>query len=260
MLGLHTISIGEPDNPPLIILHGLFGSHTNWRTLSKAFAQSHFVYLVDLRNHGQSPWDSDMSYSEMAGDVQRFIETHKLIQPAIVGHSMGGKVAMALAQATEAMIAKLIIADISPVPYTHSHDNFISAMKQVNFDQVTSRKDVDLQLQRDIPSAPIRQFLQQNLTRIDDQYRWRINLEAIEENLPKLLDYNIAGKSDVETLFIGGSLSDYISPAHHADIQRLFPNSSIQTIDQAGHWLHAEKPREFVDLVQRFLKPSDLTG
>ncbi len=202
-----------------------------------------------------------MSYSEMAADVLSFIETQNLSQPVILGHSMGGKVAMALAQENRDKIAKLIVADIAPVSYKHSHDNFISAMKQVDFDQVRSRKEVDLQLRRDIPSAPIRQFLLQNLTKTGSQYKWRINLEAIEKNLPKLLDYNTEGESNVETLFVGGSLSDYIQPAYHVAIQRLFPSSSIQIIDQAGHWLHAEKPREFVDLVQNFLKPSqNLSG
>ena len=244
----------------MIILHGLFGSHTNWRTLAKAFAETHFVFLVDLRNHGQSPWHSSMSYYEMAADVLGFIESQKLSQPVILGHSMGGKVAMALAQGNEETIAKLIVADIAPVSYEHSHDNFISAMKLIDFNQVKSRKDVDLQLQQNISSGPIRQFLLQNLIKIDSQYKWRINLEAIEKNLPKLLDYNIEVESNVETLFIGGSLSDYITPSHHADIQRLFPASSIEMIDQAGHWLHAEKPQEFVDSVRRFLIPSqDLT-
>ena len=194
-----------------------------------------------------------MSYIEMAGDVARFIKTHEIQNPIVLGHSMGGKTAMALAQKRLAAISKLIIADIAPVPYRHSHEEFVTAMQHVDFDQVTSRQDVDRQLGQDIANSQVRQFLLQNLARDGGKYRWRINLDAIAENMSQLLDYRIKEVSNVEALFIAGSLSHYITDDHHHGIRQLFPSAYIESIAGAGHWLHAEQPVRFINLVQHFL-------
>ncbi len=194
-----------------------------------------------------------MSYVEMAGDVARFIKTHQIQDPVVLGHSMGGKTAMALAQKRLVAIQKLVVADIAPVRYGHSHEEFVTAMQHVDLDQVRSRQDVDRQLGQDIANPQVRQFLLQNLTRDDTGYRWRINLAAIAENMPQLLDYRCKEVSNVETLFIAGSLSHYITNDHHQIIRQLFPSAYIESIEGAGHWLHAEQPARFLELVQHFL-------
>ncbi len=194
-----------------------------------------------------------MSYVEMAGDVAKFIKSHQIHNPVLLGHSMGGKTAMTLAQKHLVAIQKLIIADIAPVPYQHSHEEFVTAMQHVDFDQVRSRQDVDRQLAQDIANQQVRQFLLQNLTRDDSGYRWRINLTAIAENMPQLLDYRCKEISNVESLFIAGSLSHYITTDHHHIIRQLFPSAYIESIEGAGHWLHAEQPARFVELVKHFL-------
>ena len=254
MLDLHHIAFGEPDRPALVILHGLFGSHTNWRTLGKYFAKSHYVLIPDLRNHGESPWHQSMTYTEMAADIARFIRNQRLNMPALLGHSMGGKVAMSLAQSGIVGIARLIVADIAPVSYRHSHQEFVTAMQRVDFSQVSSRREVDTQLANSIANDQVRQFLLQNLVRDEGKYRWRLNLRAIQENMSQLLGYYDKEVSHVDTLFIGGSLSQYITPQHHGEIRKRFPSAYIETVEQAGHWLHAEQPEKFAGLVNHFLR------
>ncbi len=194
-----------------------------------------------------------MTYPEMAADVAGFIKRHNLFRPAIIGHSMGGKTTMALAQNHLAAVSKLVIADIAPVRYDHSHDEFVTAMRNIDFSQVNSRGDVDKQLSQDIANTQVRQFLLQNLEKEDDRYQWRINLDAIAVNMPALLDYRETGVCNAETLFIAGSLSAYISRDYHHRMRQLFPSAYIESIADAGHWLHAEQPEKFVTMVRHFL-------
>nr|XP_061809741.1 protein ABHD11-like [Nerophis lumbriciformis] len=189
----------------------------------------------------------------MAADVVRLIKIQKISSPAILGHSMGGKTAMTLVQKNLASVSKLIVADIAPVRYTHSHEEFVSAMQCVDFGQVASRGDVDNQLTKDIANSQVRQFLLQNLKRESDGYSWRINLGAIAENMSELLDYRCKEVCNVETLFVAGALSYYITATHHSTIRHLFPSAYIESISNAGHWLHAEQPAQFVELVNSFL-------
>ncbi len=255
LVNLHTIEYGEQSNQTLLILHGLFGSSTNWRSIARELSSEYFVITVDLRNHGQSPWNDSMQYPEIASDVAWLIEQRGLHRPAMLGHSMGGKAAMTLVQAGMSDISKLIVADIAPLPYQHSHTEFIDAMSSVDFNKVKTRNDVENQLKTDIPEPMIRQFLMQNLIRIDSGFNWRINLEAISENMGFILGYDQEQISETETLFIGGGNSNYIVPAVHPEINRLFPSSKFETIEGAGHWLHAEQPDRFIQLVKDFLNP-----
>ncbi|MGB5706165.1 MAG: alpha/beta fold hydrolase [Arenicellales bacterium] len=256
-LPLHAIEAGEPENPPLVVLHGLFGSSTNWRSIIKELARDFHIIAADLRNHGESPWSDSMQYRQMAADVAQLIDRYNLERPAIIGHSMGGKTAMAMAQLGLTQLDKLVIADIAPVPYSHTHEGFVNAMQAVDLARVKSRNEVESRLKETIQEAGIRQFLLQNLKRGENGYLWRINLTAIQSNMSDLLDYGIDQVSDIEALFIAGEKSNYIEPGMHQAIRHLFPNSQIQTINNTGHWLHAEQPARFIDIVKAFLiKPS----
>jgi len=252
-LKLNSTSFGDRNNPALIILHGLFGSSTNWRSVIGKLKDEQFVIAVDLRNHGQSPWHGSMTYSEMATDLAALITDEKLVNPAVLGHSMGGKAAMTLAQFGLVPLGKLVIADIAPVPYQHSHEEFIEAMQSVDLGRARSRGEADKQLAERISEPGIRQFLLQNLVRENSNYRWRINLEAIKNNLPSILGFGSQQPANNQTLFISGGNSPYIKPQMYPEMDRQFPHHIVETIDNAGHWIHAEKPEAFVDLIKQFL-------
>jgi esterase len=250
---LHAEISGDNEASTIIIIHGLFGSTSNWRTVSRELSKSHRIICLDLRNHGNSPWHDSMSYTEMAGDVKRFIDDNQITRPSIIGHSMGGKTTMALLQDFELDLAKIFIIDIAPVTYAHSHDGFINAMQSLNFDTVKNRNDVDQHLKPFVEEPPIRQFLMQNLHRQSDSYKWRININAIASNMTKILGYGQRKSVDHPVIFISGGQSTYIQPEHHSLIKANFPDAVIETIADAGHWLHAEKPAEFLAIVNKYL-------
>jgi pimeloyl-ACP methyl ester carboxylesterase len=244
------------EGPPLIILHGLFGSGRNWTSIAKKLAENWRVLTVDLRNHGASPWDDAMNYDLMAQDVLALIEAEKLEKPVLLGHSMGGKTAMVAALADPNAIGALIVADIAPVSYGRSHDPYIGAMRSIDLTKVERRGDADAALRDAVPEAGLRGFLLHNLVLGDDGAHWRLNLEAIDHNLPALTDFPLPRAGSVysgPSIFVAGANSDYIQPDHHATIRQLFPKASVLLIADAGHWLHAEKPAEFLELVSGFL-------
>lgn len=251
---LSSAAYGE--GPPLVILHGLFGSGRNWTSIAKALGASWRVLVVDLRNHGASPWHAEMNYAVMAEDVLTFIRTEKLERPVVLGHSMGGKAAMMAALTEPDAVGALIAADIAPVAYEHSHEPFIDALRAIDLAAVKRRGDADESLRDAVPESALRGFLLQNLVFEDAGPRWRVNLDAIDRNMAALTGFPdlsaglaYAGPS----LFIVGARSDYVRPDHHQRIRQLFPQASIIMITDAGHWLHAEKPAEFIDQVTRFL-------
>lgn len=242
--------------PPLVILHGLFGSARNWTTIAKQLAEAYHVYTLDLRNHGASPWASSMTYPEMADDVRAFLERHGLEGATLLGHSMGGKTAMLLALEHGRLVGRLIVADIAPVTYGHTQLPYVDAMLGADLGTATRRSEVDRQLGPRIPEAALRGFLLQNLVMEDGRLRWRINLGALAENMDVLAGYPAqpAGLSYTgPALFLTGALSDYVQPEHHALIRRLFPRARIDALPAAGHWLHAERPQEFVARLRSFL-------
>lgn len=241
--------------PPVVILHGLFGSARNWQGIARRLSSERRVLAVDLRNHGSSPWHPSMTFAEMAEDVAALIAARGLAEPAIVGHSMGGKVAMVLALTRPTLVARLVVVDIAPVGYRH--DRFaalVRSLADLDLAQVRRRADADGQLAVAIPDAPTRQFLLQNLVEQDGCFAWRVNLAAIRANLSAISCFpDIAGVYAGPTLFIHGGSSEYVRPEHEQAIRRRFPNAELARIEGAGHWVHADSPDAFVAAVAKFL-------
>lgn len=248
--------LGEGE--PLIVLHGLFGSSDNWFTLSKRFADTHKTYLLDLRNHGNSFHHEDFSYPVMAEDVIRFIKEKDLKNPTILGHSMGGKVAMTIALNNPEIVKNLIIADISPATYSKRHDKVVEALSSLDLTSIKTRQQADQHLSQFIPQPGERQFLLKNLDRNKEGgFSWKINLEVIERNIDKVGDGMDSSLTYPKpTLFIKGGKSPYINDNDLPLIKKLFPASTIQTIEESGHWVHAQYPEEFYNIVMDFLLPS----
>ncbi len=242
---------------PVIILHGLFGLSDNWVTHGKRLAEKLSVWLPDLRNHGQSPHSPTFNYHAMADDLREFIEDHQLENPIIIGHSMGGKVAMQFTLDNPDVVSKLIVVDISPVKYPDrdAHFTIISAMMSINFDGIHSRQEVDDLLKSRISEDSTRQFIMKSLYRkTKNTFDWRLNLSAINNNM----DYIFSGIEsngifDKPVLFIKGGLSDYIQDNHIPQIKQFFPNAKIITIEKAGHWVHADAPQEVCEIFSDFL-------
>lgn len=253
-MDLNYKKLGE--GKPLIILHGLFGSLDNWLTLAKEFSEFREVYLIDQRNHGLSPHSDEFSYEAMAEDLHQFIQKHSIKKPAILGHSMGGKTAMTYALAHTADWDKIIVVDIAPKAYPVHHDNIIEALTGLDLDKISSRSDADEQLATHIHDNGQRQFLLKNLKRTSKgNYKWKMNLDVIEENLEAMsqgMKAQLATEKDV--LFIRGENSEYIKDEDFILITQHFPNASIETIEGAGHWVHAEKPQELFSMVMDFLR------
>jgi esterase len=241
--------------PPVVILHGLLGSARNWTSIAKELATTHRVFALDLRNHGRSPWADTMSFDEMAGDVAAFIGAHDLSPADVIGHSLGGKVAMRLALTRADLVERLVVVDVAPVAYGHSFAPFIEAIQAVDLAAVQRRADADLQLQRAIGDPAIRNFLMQNLVKTDPGFVWRVNLEALAANMPQLLGFPQPEDAAYHgpTLFIAGGRSPYIQAEHRPLIARLFPAARHAVIEGAGHWVHAERPAAFLEQVRRFL-------
>ena len=251
---LHTVNYAGPANKhPLLIVHGLFGSARNWNGLAKRFALKRPVNCVDLRNHGQSPWAATQSYDDMAEDLASVVET--LGGPVdLLGHSMGGKAAMMLALDRPDMVARLVVADIAPVAYTHSHAPSIGAMRGLDISSITRRSEADALLTPAVEDASTRAFLLSSLDLSSEAARWMLNLEALEREMPKILSFPaLDGQYQGPALFLSGGASHYVQPEHHGLIEALFPAANFEVLEGAGHWLHAEKPREFIASVEAFL-------
>ena len=239
---------------PLLILHGLFGSSDNWFTLARTFSQQFSVYLIDQRNHGQSPHSSDFSYNLLAEDIRNFILEHSLNQPIILGHSMGGKAAMNFAVHYSEHISKLIVVDIVPREYPVHHDAILDGLKAIPVDSLTSRNEADRILSHYVPEAEVRQFLLKNLNRKSlGGFDWKINLKSIDDHIEAMGAGMIySGKHEGSSLFIRGKKSNYYAPGDKALISGIFPNAEFAELD-TGHWVQAEKPEEFAELVLKYL-------
>jgi pimeloyl-ACP methyl ester carboxylesterase len=235
---------------PLLILHGLFGSLDNWQTHGKKLAEYFEVYLVDQRNHGKSDWSNDFDYDLMAEDLRELIIDQKLEDVLLMGHSMGGKTIMRYAQKYPASISKMIVVDMGVKSYPIHHDKIIEGLKSINLDAVTSRGEAGKQLAKYIDNQSIRQFLLKNLYWIEKgKLAWKINLKVLERELPLITEALPAEESMVETLFIAGGQSNYIVESDYPVIRKSFPLSDFYVIPQAGHWIHAEAPEEFIEEV-----------
>jgi pimeloyl-ACP methyl ester carboxylesterase len=255
ILNLEYTQIGE--GPPLIILHGLFGNKRNWAMIAHRLAAQYRVISVDLRNHGDSPWESDMSYETMAQDVAALIERVAQGPAHVLGHSMGGKTAMVLACRVPDLVARLIVADIPPAPRESGLIHYVRALRGLKTQQMSRRAEAEEALRKEIPEKMIRAFLVQNLTLAETGgLVWKINLAAIENQMPEIEGFPDIDSDDAfprPALHLQGANSPYVLPQHHGEIDRLFPYGDIQFIPQAGHWLHAEQPDLVLAAVEEFL-------
>jgi pimeloyl-ACP methyl ester carboxylesterase len=248
---------------PLIILHGLFGISDNWVSFARRLSDRYEVFIPDQRNHGRSPHHPEFNYAVLVDDLFEFINRHKIHDPVILGHSMGGKVAMLSALEHPDLLKALIVADISLRTYEHRHHHLkmIEAMMGVDLTAAKSRSEVELQLKQKISEERVRQFLMKNLYRRENNegFAWRFNLDAINRNLSAVFEgINTSKIFTKPALFIRGDRSDYIKYDDFDRIYRNFPNADIKTIEGAGHWLHAEKPDEFYETVDDFLRRNEL--
>jgi len=254
VIRLHYEEYGDPDLPTLLIIHGFFASSRNWRQIAKTLSSHYHIYVLDMRNHGESPQVPEMDYPEMAEDIALFLETHNINKTHIIGHSMGGKAAMWFSFIYPEKINQLIVADISPVSYQHSFDDLIDALRKLPLEQLSNRKQADDLLSEAIPEASFRQFLLQNLVLKEGKYQWRINLEFFANTADNIIAFpSVDSETSYagETLFLGGETSDYIK---EEAIYALFPNADISTILDAGHWIHAQQPKAFCQSVNGFLR------
>jgi len=239
---------------PIIVLHGLFGSSDNWLTQAKLLANHYKIYSLDLRNHGQSPHSDDFDYPSMVKDLDEFIDTNGLHDSVIIGHSMGGKAAMNFALAHPDKLSKLIVVDIAPKAYDLEHYTIAEGLKAIPVDKVSSRNEADEILAQHVPEPDVRQFLLKNLQRKSEGgFAWKINLPVITDKLANIgLDLQFPGTFDKPTLFIRGSRSKYIRDSDWDRITEVFPKAELESMD-TGHWVQAEKPQEFADVVIKWL-------
>jgi len=255
---------------PVIILHGLYGSSDNWITIGRSLSEKYEVWLLDLRNHGKSPHSSEHNYDVMQEDLKEFMDDNRIDKAILIGHSMGGKVVMQFAVNNPEMISHLIVLDISPKSYLFSlniesdtldHKNIMESMLNVDFKNVEHRSELDNLLSKRIRSNRIRQFILKNVKRKEDKtFGWRLNIKALYANLEKILDgFSDLGQGIGEeitgfsVLFVKGENSDYITEEDRDKIQNIFPYAEFETINNAGHWLHAEQPDDLLKTLKNFI-------
>lgn len=251
-LAFEDVGSGEP----LLLMHGLYGSSSNWRRIAKTLSDTYRVISVDLRNHGASPWAATMSYAEMSADVAALIDRLGLAAPAVLGHSMGGKVAMTLALTEPERVGRLIVVDIAPVSYGDRFSSFTAAMRGVDAVHATGREEIKRALLQTIPDERTVGFLMTNLVRQGEQYDWRINLAALASAMTDISAFpaSLEGKRyDGPTTVIDGEHSSYITPEDRPRFLAYFPHARFETVANAGHWLHADQPEAFVAAVRTAL-------
>lgn len=251
---LHAKIIGK--GKPLCILHGFLGMSDNWKTLGTSYSENGFeVHLIDQRNHGKSFHSADFNYDLLAKDLKSYLDYHSLKSIYLIGHSMGGKTAMQFACNYPNIISKLIVADIAPKFYPPHHSSIIDALNKINLEEMSSRNEADLQLKKYIPDFGTRQFLLKNLYRTDNKkLQFRFNLPVLSGKMEEVGEnINNTDMFNGPTLFLKGDRSEYVIENDFTEIKRHFPKATVQTINNAGHWLHAENPEEFFQKSLTFL-------
>jgi len=251
---LHSKKYGDKGQD-LIVIHGLFGMSDNWNSLGKQFAKYCKVHLIDLRNHGRSPHAENFNYDVMCQDVLEYMDDHNIQKPILLGHSLGGKVAMKFAFTYPDKIDKLIVADIAPRKYnTDFHQNLISTLYKLPLEDFTKREEVDHALSLFVEDKGIRFFLLKNLYRnVNKEFAWRFNIEVLLEKVSNIQEADfVKGICKIPTHFIRGGNSNYITTEDELIINKHFSDFSIATIDGVGHWLHAEQPERFYNEVMGF--------
>lgn len=257
MTSLHTTTLGDTGSP-VVFCHGLFGQGKNWTAIAKALVPSHRVTLVDLPDHGQSPWSERFDFIAAADQVARLLSADDPV--TLVGHSMGGKVCMLVALLHPEVVARLVVVDVAPVPYEHSDEfaGYIAAMRAIDLETLERRSDAEEALQEAVPSAMVRGFLLQSLRREEDTWSWRLNLELLGRDLDQIIDWPEERLADLasydgQVLWVGGERSPYIKADYEAAMDRWFPHTRRVTVKGAGHWVHSEKPEVFIEVLRRFL-------
>ena len=246
------------EGAPVVILHGVYGNHANWMGHARALADEFAVYAFDARNHGQSPWADSLRVQDMADDVADTITALGLEQVYLIGHSMGGKTAMWLAQQCPELVSKLVGVDIAPVDYHKPVDDVVEHLAEMPLSELEDRQQADEWLAPRITEKFVRDFLLTNLVRDEDgRLSWRINVPVIRRDFGEVTGWPAStGRYEGPTLFIRGGKSNYLLPEHEATTLQQFPNARIETVENAGHWVHSEKPDEVQRLLREFLLES----
>lgn len=252
---LHFRQSGSDQTPPLLFLHGLFGSSANWGRISRHFEADYHCITPDLRNHGRSPHNEDTSYQAQAADVQQLMQDLAIASATLIGHSMGGKVAMTQALTQPHTVDSLVVVDIAPVQYTHRFSTILSALQQLDLPTMQSREQADSVLAETIEEAEIRAYLLQNLGRKDGQWRWRVNLDFLCAGIDALMDFpdHRGCQYPGNTLFLYGERSGYFDQGGRKAAEPLFPGAEFREVKNAGHWVYAEQPEKFIQIVEVFL-------
>ncbi|MEX1188123.1 MAG: alpha/beta fold hydrolase [Bacteroidia bacterium] len=244
--------------PTLLILHGLFGQSDNWAGIARKLSDKYRIYVFDLRNHGESDHSEDFSYELMAEDVIETIEAAFLGNVHLLGHSMGGKVAMVVAQKRPDLLKSLLVADIAPKYYRPHHEEIIKGLNALNPKEIKSRPEAEEELENYIPDFGTRQFLLKNLGRADDNsFEWKFNLKVLTEkieNIGKAIDNTV---SKVPALFYRGEKSRYVNDEDYESIKKIFPNAEFSEMKDAGHWLHAENPNEMMKTIEEWIAKNE---
>ncbi|RUO73157.1 alpha/beta fold hydrolase [Idiomarina ramblicola] len=246
-------TLGTENNPAIIIIHGLFGDKDNLKSVARELSEDYYCILPDTRNHGDSFHSDTMTYPAMAEDIINLADTLNIKQFAVLGHSMGGKIAMEICIKAPERVTSAIFADISPAAYDGTHDSIMDALSGLNLNQIKSRGDADKQLADKISEKGVRQFLLKNLKKTDNGYQWRLNLEGLKQNYEQISAAVSKGQYEGPVLFIKGGNSNYLTEKHQQEVSSRFNTAAVKIIEDAGHWLHAEKPRIFNRLVHEFL-------
>jgi esterase len=238
----------------IVILHGLFGQSDNWTSIARKLGEKYCVYTFDLRNHGQSDHSDEMNYRVMTSDVLETINDLGLNKIHLIGHSMGGKVAMLFGLTYPERLNSLAIADIGPRYYKPHHSEIINGLSSIDLSSLKSRLDAENQLIEFIPDFGTRQFLLKNLSRFgENQFAWRFNLPVIRRTIANIGESLDSGICQIATLFYRGAKSNYIKPEDYPAILNQFPNAKFEVMQDAGHWLHAEKPSEFIETLETWI-------
>jgi len=239
------------DGPPIVMLHGLFGGHENLGAIARPLADEFRIHGIDLRNHGRSPHGAAMDYPTMAADVAETMAAQGLDSASLVGHSMGGKVAMELALTAPERVRALVVLDIAPVAYDRNHDTELDAMRALDTTRIRSRAEADKALAASVPNSGIRQFLLKNLVRDGNGFAWRIPLAKIAEQYASIAAAPSPARYTGPTLFLRGGESHYVRREHETAVRRHFPEAVIETLDDAAHWLHVEAPDEVANHIRQ---------
>lgn len=253
-LSLHARQMGEPNHDPLVILHGLLGTSDNWQTLGKAYAKTHFVHLIDQRNHGRSPHHPEHSYAKMAQDLEQYINTHGLERITLLGHSMGGKTALMFAHMHPERIEKIIVADIASHAYSPHHQPIFDAIQSAQLNQAKNREEIQQHLMNALEDSGVVAFLMKNARRLKEGgFQWRPNVSVLASALGHVVDAVPLEINTLPTLVIYGGQSNYVEQRALDDFHAACMQLDVYCIQGAGHWLHASHPEEFFEVTLDFI-------